>query len=43
MEHQQIINAIGTLSGTLDALTRAKAEKEAAEVIAKIIELTKKL
>mgnify|MGYP001618455448 CR=1 FL=1 len=43
MENQATINAIGTLSGTIDALTRA-GDKEAIRVVTeKILELIKKL
>ena len=43
MEKQVIINGIGTLSGTLDALNRAGEKDAIKEVVTKILELVKQL
>jgi hypothetical protein len=43
MNNQNLINALGILSSTLDALNRAGEKEAMKEITAKIIELTKKL
>ena len=43
MEKEVIINSIGTLSSTLDALNRAGEKEAIKEVVTKILELVKQL
>ncbi len=43
MDKQQIINAIGTLSGTIDSLNRVGDTKAIEKVTAKLLELIDKL
>jgi hypothetical protein len=43
MEKQVLINAVGTLSGTLDALNRAGEKEAIKEVVSKMLELVKQL
>ena len=43
MKNQELINAIGVLAGSIDALVRAKKETEITIVITKMLELIAKL
>jgi len=43
MENQQVLNSISTLAGSIDSLVRAKDDKAVKEVVAKLLELVKKL
>jgi hypothetical protein len=43
MDNQSTLNAIATLAGAIDPLIRAKKEEAVVDVVAKLLELVKKL
>ena len=43
MNNQQLLNAIATLSGSIDSLVRAGKKEEITTVVKKMIELVEKL
>ncbi len=43
MEHQQVLNSISTLAGSIDPLVRAKDLKAVEKVVAKLLEMVEKL
>lgn len=43
MEKQELLNAIATLAGSIDPLVRAERNGAITEIVAKMLELVKKL